>query len=593
MTRQLASIASSIRNMTFKKISINLFLLFLFPFWQANAQSMKAYEGHWQSELVQPQTFSPTLSIQFLNARYALLKLSGLHGSIQQQFSYEKDKTFEVKLSEGLVFRGSWNEGEKAITGFIKSGQWFYHLRLLPHTKMEFTANWNILLASQFRSPLYLSIENANGENFEAYAFSSEVRYPGFFCYDFKKSGNHISFRDFRTGLAFSGKLQNQRIPLQIKIGKLLLATFQLKPSTRDWDLKSSAKPTHYSNKRPQQLNDGLSTLSLQETGLKIDESYLQKMVDSINANKITNTHSVLIAKNNKLLYEAYFGGYDATTPHDMRSASKSISSALIGIAIDQHILRDTAQKLIDLLPSSYQNLMQEPRKQAISLGNLLTMSSGIDAVDFGIKRKSVAAEDNYQSTLDWTKTVLTAPMINYPGSHANYGSANPYLLGLVLAHQLKQSTLNFIDQNLYKPLAISNYIIQQDEKANPYFGGGIFMRPRDMLKFGLLYANKGQWQGQQIVSKAWVNSSFKNYLTLENHPEKNGYGFLWWHYSYKVGHRILESIEARGAGGQYIIILPALDMVIVITSGNFRNGRVWQPEKVVENYILPAFITN
>ncbi|MEE1943791.1 serine hydrolase [Pedobacter sp. KR3-3] len=579
--------------MTSKKISIYFFLLCLMPFGQANAQNMKAYEGHWESELAQPQAFSPKLSIQLLNARTALLKLSGLHGSIQQRFSYVKGKTFQVKLGEGLVFRGSWNQKEKTITGFIKSGQWFYHLQLLPDAKMEFTTNWNILLASNFNSRLYLSIENADGENFEAYAFSSEVRYPGFFCYDFKKSGDHISFRDFRTGLALNGKLEDKRIPLQIKIGKLLLATLALKPSAKDWDLKSGSKPTRYSNERPQQLNDGLSTLSLQETGLKIDESYLQKMVDSINANKITNTHSVLIAKNNKLLYEAYFGGNDAATPHDLRSASKSISSALIGMAIDRHILRDTAQKLVDLLPSSYQSLMQEPRKQAISLGNLLTMSSGIDAVDFGIERKSAAAEDNYQPTPDWAKTVLAAPMINYPGTHANYGSANPYLLGFVLAHKLKQGTLDFIDQNLYKPLAISNYIIQQDEKANPYFGGGIFMRSRDMLKFGLLYANKGQWQGRQLISRAWVNASFKNYLNLENHPEKNGYGFLWWHYSYKVGNRMLESIEARGAGGQYIFILPALDMVIVITSGNFRNGRVWQPEKIVENYILPAFINN
>lgn len=579
--------------MILKKINIYLLLLGLASFGQAQAQNMKAYEGHWESALAQPLAFSPKLSIRQLNAHTAIIQLSSLHGSIKQRFSFAKGKEFEVKLSENLVFKGFWHPKEKMATGFIQSGQWFYHLQLLPNGQQEFRANWNILLAPQFKSPIYLSIENAEGENYEAYAFSSEVRYPGFFCYDFKKLNDRILFRDFRTGLVFNGKLANKRIALQVKIGKLLLAELELKPSTKDWDLKPQAKPTFYSNERPPQLNDGIGTLSLKETGLKIDERYLQKMVDSINANKITNTHSVLIAKNNKLIYEAYFGGNDSATPHDMRSASKSISSALIGIAINRHILRDTAQKLVDLLPASYQSLMQESHKQAISLGNLLTMSSGLDAVDFGTERKSVAAEDNYQSTPDWAKTVLEAPMINYPGSHANYGSANPYLLGFALANQLKQGTLGFIDQNLYKPLGISNYIIQQDEKANPYFGGGIFMRARDMLKFGMLYANKGQWQGQQIVSREWVNASFKNYLTLANHPEKNGYGFLWWHYSYRVGNRTIESIEARGAGGQYIFIFPALNMVVVVTSGNFRNGRVWQPEKIVEKYILPAFIKN
>lgn len=578
--------------MIFKKTSFFLFCLGLMPF-LLNAQDMKAYEGHWESAPVTPQAFNLKVSINMLNSNTAIFKLSGSNGTMQQQFSLVKGKEFEVKLAEQLVFKGTWNEQQQVITGFMKSGQWFYHLQLLRNAQKEFVATWNILLAPNFNSPLYLSIENANGENFEAYAFSSEVRYPGFFCYDFQKQGVAISFRDFRTGLSFNGSLQEKRIPLQVKIGKLLLAKLELKPSASEWNLKAKVPPTRYSNEKPQLLNDGITTLRLEQSGWKINESYLQRMVDSINANKITNTHSVLIAKNNQLLYEAYFGGNDAATPHDMRSASKSISSALIGMAIDQHILQDTAQKLVDLLPPTYQSLIQEPRKRAISIGGLLTMSSGLDAVDFGIERKSAAAEDNYQPSADWTKTVLEAPMINYPGTHANYGSANPYLLGFALANKLGQRTLAFIDENLYQPLGISNYIIQQDEKGNPYFGGGIFMRSRDMLKFGLLYANKGQWQGKQLISQNWVNASLKNYLILENHPEKNGYGFLWWHYSYKVGNRNIESIEARGAGGQYIFIFPALDMVVVVTSGNFRNGRVWQPEKIVENYILPAFVEN
>lgn len=592
--KELLSIASlKNSNMTFKPIAFFLFWLNLVPFFSIHAQDMKDYEGHWGSAPVPPQAFNVKVSISLLGSNTGILKLSNPNGTIQQRFLRLKGEAFEVKLDEQLIFKGTWDEKQRMIRGFIKSGQWFYHLQLQPNQQKEFVANWNILLTANFKSPLYLSIENANGENYESYAFSAEARYPGFFCYDFKKQGHVILFRDFRTGLVFNGELKARHIFLQVKMGKLVLAQLQLKPSASDWDLKAQAPPTLYSNERPKQLNDGLSTLSLKQSDGKINESYLRRMVDSINANKITNTHSVLIAKNNKLLYEAYFGGNDAATPHDMRSASKSISSALIGMAIDKHILRDTAQKLIDLVPPAYQRLMRERQKKAISIGNLLTMSSGLDAVDFGVDRKSAGSEDNYQSTANWAKTVLEAPMINNPGTHANYGSANPYLLGFALATQLGPRTLGFIDDNLFRALGISNYIIQQDEKANPYFGGGTFMRSRDMLKFGLLYANKGQWQGKQLLSQDWVNASFKNYLTLENHPEKNGYGFLWWHYHYRVGNRTIESIEARGAGGQYIFIFPALDLVVVITSGNFRNGRVWQPEKIVEQYILPAFIDN
>jgi CubicO group peptidase (beta-lactamase class C family) len=116
-----------------------------------------------------------------------------------------------------------------------------------------------------------------------------------------------------------------------------------------------------------------------------------------------------------------------------------------------------------------------------------------------------------------------------------------------------------------------------------------MLLRPRDLLKFGLLYADGGKWQNRQIINKSWVDASFKKYLVLENHNEKNEYGFLWWHYHYNVNGQTINTIEARGAGGQYIFIVPQYQMVVVITSGNFRNRRVWQPEKIMENYILKA----
>jgi CubicO group peptidase (beta-lactamase class C family) len=241
-------------------------------------------------------------------------------------------------------------------------------------------------------------------------------------------------------------------------------------------------------------------------------------------------------------------------------------------------------------LPERYKHAADgDERKQAISIGSLLTMSSGLDAIDFGIDRKSVASEDEYQNSANWLKTVVEAPMINYPGSHANYSSANPYLLGVIVNAVVKQPLDLFIDQNLFKPLGISSYIIFDDPLNQPYFGGGMLLRPRDLLKFGLLYADSGKWKNRQIISKNWVDASFKKYLVLENHNEKNEYGFLWWHYHYKVNGKIINTIEARGAGGQYIFIVPEYQTVVVITSGNFRNRRVWQPEKIMENYILKA----
>lgn len=114
---------------------------------------------------------------------------------------------------------------------------------------------------------------------------------------------------------------------------------------------------------------------------------------------------------------------------------------------------------------------------------------------------------------------------------------------------------------------------------------------PRDMLKFGQLYLDNGKWNGKRIISKKWVKKSFNNYKNLQNTKDKNGYGYLWWHKTYRVGNKNIKSIEARGAGGQYIFVIPTLDTVVVITSGNYRNGKFQQPEIILEKYILPQLL--
>lgn len=111
------------------------------------------------------------------------------------------------------------------------------------------------------------------------------------------------------------------------------------------------------------------------------------------------------------------------------------------------------------------------------------------------------------------------------------------------------------------------------------------------MLKFGQLYVSKGKWNGKKIVSKKWVEKSFKNYLELKNTKDKNGYGYLWWHKTYTIKGKEIKSIEARGNGGQYIFVIPALKTVCVITAGNYRSSKTQQPEYILENYILPSLL--
>ena len=139
---------------------------------------------------------------------------------------------------------------------------------------------------------------------------------------------------------------------------------------------------------------------------------------------------------------------------------------------------------------------------------------------------------------------------------------------------------------------SIQNYINQTEgTETIPYFGGGMHLTSRDMLKFGQLYLNKGIWKEKRIISENWIDESFKKHTRLQDQKEKNEYGYLWWHYTYIIDGKVINSIEARGAGGQYIFVIPELESVIVITSGNYRNGKTRQPEKILEDYILPAII--
>lgn len=552
--------------------------------------SIKNYAGHWEGLLSSPQNFSIKVNVKKIQGTVYTLQLTAGAASVTKRFKLSPNYTFEVKPDDNLLIKGTIGKSQKDIRLMIHSMQWTYHTTLTGEKNNGYTGKWNIFLTPNFRPEFYVSVEGSDTDStkYEAYCFSADTRFSGFVCGGLVQERDSIHFTDFRTGTKFKGKLSKDAITLQATMAGMHISSIKLHRSIKDWDLSSRSPKKPFNSNVPAPLSDGLPVGTLKAEGF--DDSYLKLMVDSINANKITNTHSVLISRNGKLIYEQYFNGFDESTAHDMRSASKSISSALVGIAIDKGLLKDTAQKLISFLPLNVkQQTDHDSRKKAISIGNLLTMSSGLDAIDFGIDRKSLASEDEYQSSVNWFKTVIEAPMISYPGTHANYGTANPYLLGIVMDTLVKQPLDAFIDQQLFEPLGISNYVVFNDPLNRPYFGGGIHMRPRDMLKFGLLYANGGKWKNRQVVSKNWVDASFKKYLILENHPEKNEYGFLWWHYHYLVNGKTINTIEARGAGGQYIFIVPQYQLVVVITSANFRNGRVWQPEKILESYILPA----
>jgi CubicO group peptidase (beta-lactamase class C family) len=559
-----------------------LLILLLFSASTMQAQTeIKDYEVQWEGKLNNKNAFNFSVSLKFLNDNEYNFSIYNEDFNFNKKVKSTATNYIEFNIDNNTSFNGVLNKKKSEINGFISSGFYFYHVQLMQSENGTYTGKWNIFMLDEVLSKsIYLSIENVTAANFDAFPFFGDQRFAGTYAMNSKLNGNTITFQDARTGLHFRGKLLKETIQLEILVANTVFTSVTLKKSTTEWKLGqySTSKNNLLS------LNDGWEIDLLKNTIL------LKKLEDSILQKKLINTHSVLIAKKGKLIYEKYFEGFTNNTPHDQRSASKSIASAITGIAINDKLIKTDADFLYDYIPKAYR-YTKDTLKSAIKIKDLLTMSSGLDAVDFGVTRKSKASEPAFQNSQDWLKTVLEAPMIHKPGTVANYGSANPYLLGVILNELTPIPLQLYMDQKLFKPLGISNYTIQKEIAGNPYFGGGMYITSRDMLKFGQLYISKGKWNGKRIVSKKWVEKSFKNYLELKNTKDKNGYGYLWWHKTYTINGKDIKSIEARGNGGQYIFVIPALKTVCVITAGNYRSTKTQQPEYILENYILPSLL--
>jgi CubicO group peptidase (beta-lactamase class C family) len=543
-----------------------ILLFFCLLFFSLNAQQMEDYTSPWEGNLENPKALQFQVTIENFDSSNAQFKITSDQTIVNYPFKSGSQDYLNIPFAENMFFEGSVTSNKKEINGFIKSGLLLYHVKLIRGKDNVYKGIWNILMINELLSTnLYLSIENGSKDEYQAYPIFADDRFTGTWCTDFQKDNNQIAFTDFKTGLKFKGELATNEIKLGLFLGSHLITQISLTKSEKEWDI------------------GGFTTKNKKSTGKFLD------LENRVEKDSLPNTHAVLISKKGTMIYEHYFDGYTATTTHDMRSSSKSISSAFVGIAKDKSFFKNVEQSIFDFLPAAYQK-QKDSLKDKITIQSLLTMSSGLDAIDYGINAnaQSTAVEDNYQMTTDWTKAILSASMIHAPNTKANYGSANPYLLGIAMDSLVQEPLELFMDQNLFQKLAITNYILQTDLKGNPYFGGGMYLTPRDMLKFGELYLNKGKWESKRVLSQQWVEDSFKSYHVLENTADKNEYGYLWWHHHYISNGKRIKTIEARGAGGQYIFVVPALDTVVVITSGNYRNGKTQQPEIIFKTYILP-----
>jgi CubicO group peptidase (beta-lactamase class C family) len=330
------------------------------------------------------------------------------------------------------------------------------------------------------------------------------------------------------------------------------------------------------------------------ENGLS--DAKLKTLDSDLRAGKFVKIGSVLVARHGKLVYEGYFDG-DASTLRNTRSATKSITDVLVGIAIDEHKLSGVDAKVLALLPERARKIQNpDPRKAAITVEDFLTMSSPLECDDWN--DASRGNEERMYIIEDWAQFILGLPIrgrmhvgekVEAPpyGRDFSYCTGGVFTLSEVIEKATGARTDRYAEQKLFAPLGITNVQWTYSPLNVPQTGGGLLLNSRDLLKIAQLYLDGGQRRGKRIVSEAWVKASTTPHAQID---EKTEYGYLWWLKSFKSGDKSYPAFFMSGNGGNKVVAIPSLDMAVVITSTNYNTrGMHDQTEKILTEYVLGA----
>ncbi len=332
---------------------------------------------------------------------------------------------------------------------------------------------------------------------------------------------------------------------------------------------------------QPENLNDGRQTNTLEDQN--IDPFLIEKMMTELQSEK-HKIHSILLVNNNELVFEEYFGKYDHNKQHDLRSVTKSIRSLLAGIAIDKGFIESIDDPVFKYLKSHAPKKNKDPRKRQITLRHLMTMSTGLECNDWD--KKSKGQEDRVYKKKDWIQYTLDLPMVNDPGTVSNYCSIGVLLLAEAISQASGMNIDNFAQKYLFTPLGIENVSWGHTSKKKVIPSGKrLYMTPRDMAKIGQLILNKGKWNNDQIISEEWISESTSSKTKITNID----YGFLWWNIPFRYKDGITSSIVATGNGGQYIMVLPELNLVAVFTGGAYNSQDDKAPFAIMNQILIPS----
>ena len=359
-----------------------------------------------------------------------------------------------------------------------------------------------------------------------------------------------------------------------------------------------------YTYAPPRAKSDGWDVARARDVGFSEDKladivrSYINASADSAG---LYRPHGILIARNGKLVLEEYLLGEHADKPHDTRSASKTLVTLVLGAAMHSGMKIGVETPVFAAMGMTSPAL--DPRKRAMTMRDLLTMSSGLDCDDSSPTSRgneSVLTGGNGDS--DWLRVVRELQMVRDPGAQAVYCSASPFLAAEIIASATGRSFPELAWELIGAPLQMGRYSIGLTPLGESYMGGGARHLLRDFAKYAQLYANGGTWNGRRVLSEAWIRESvqprYRIGRTFRQGPggpvatSTNNYGYLWWTTEFEYQGRIVVAHHASGNGGQYSLYIPDLSLVIATFSGNYNDpGGFYALRELIPKQILPALV--
>lgn len=334
------------------------------------------------------------------------------------------------------------------------------------------------------------------------------------------------------------------------------------------------AKPARYVYRPPLARDDGWPVGTLEEANIDraAIEKFIQWIVDTpAEAYTTPVIEGVLIARHGKLVLEEYFYGNQRDRLHETRSAAKSLTATVIGAAIHAGAPLSLSSPVYQVMNGGAFPPGLEPRKRAMTLEHLLTMSAGYFCDD---TNPDAPGNENFMideaEEPDTYKFTLAVPMATAPGEKAVYCSSQPNLALGVLSRATGEPVLETFDRLVARPMKMRHYGWWLDRAGNPYGGGGVQLYPRDFMKLGQLMLNGGTWEGRRILSRDFVTRASSPLYDLRELK----YGYLWWLRDLPYRGRTVRTFYAAGNGGQATIVVPELDLVITTLGASYSSGK-------------------